>query len=42
MEKLKVTARKNGRSVNKEIEFIARQYLENYEKVNGPIEVPAQ
>ncbi len=37
MEKLKVTAKRNGRSVNKEIEFIARQYLKEFEKDNGPI-----
>lgn len=39
MAKLRVTAKRNGRSVNKEIEIIACQYLEKYEKENGPIEV---
>lgn len=39
MAKLRVTAKKNGRSVNKEIEIIAQQYLEHYERENGPIEV---
>ena len=39
MAKLRVTAKKNGRSVNKEIEIIAQQYLEKYERENGPIVV---
>ena len=39
MAKLRVTAKKNGRSVNKEIEIIVQQYLENYEQEKGPIEV---
>lgn len=39
MAKLKVTARSNNRSVNKEIEFIAQQYIVSFEKENGPIEV---
>lgn len=39
MAKLRVTAKRNGRSVNKEIEIIACQYLEDYEKKHGPIEV---
>lgn len=41
MAKLRVTAKKNGRSVNKEIEIIVQQYLEKYEQENGPIKVEA-
>lgn len=41
MAKLRVTAKKNGRSVNKEIEIIVQQYLAKYEKKNGAIVVEA-
>lgn len=42
MAKLKVVAKRNGRSVNKEIEIMAQEHIAAYEEKNGPIvvEVP--
>ncbi len=37
MRKLKVVARRNGRSVNKEIEFRMRELVEAFEDKYGPI-----
>lgn len=37
MDKFKVIAKNNGRSVNKEIEFILRSVVSEYEKQNGSI-----
>lgn len=42
MEKLRVIAKNNGRSINKEIETMIRQYIAAYEKEHGEIEVPPQ
>ena len=39
MEKLRVIAAGNGRSVNKEIEMLIKRAVQAYEKENGPIEV---
>ncbi len=39
MEKLRVVAKDHGRSVNKEIEMIAREHVAAYEKENGEIKV---
>lgn len=39
MAKLKVVAKSNGRSVNKEIEIIAQQHIAAFERENGSIEV---
>lgn len=41
MQKLKVIATDNGRSLNKEIEFQLKKYIAEYEKANGPIEIPS-
>ena len=41
MEKSKIIAKENGRSLNKEIEFVLRKYIANYEKANGAIELPS-
>ena len=41
MEKFKVIARRNGRSVNKEIEQIIISYVASYEKEHGEIIIPA-
>ena len=41
MEKFKVIAYENGRSVNKEIEMLMKQAVASYEQNNGQIEVPA-
>ena len=39
MEKLRVIAAENGRSVNKEIEMLIKQAVQAFEKENGPIEI---
>lgn len=39
MDKFKVIAKNNGRSVNKEIEFILRGVVNDYEKQYGEISV---
>ena len=41
MEKFKVVAAENGRSVNKEIEMLMKRAIANYERDNGPIAIPA-
>lgn len=38
MEKFKVLAAEHGRSVNKEIEILMKQAVQQYEKENGTIE----
>ena len=40
MEKFKVIASENGRSVNKEIEMLMKQAIGSYEQNNGQIEIP--
>ncbi len=40
MEKFKVLASANGRSVNKEVEFLMKQAVQHYENENGAIAVP--
>ena len=42
MEKFKVVAKNNGRSVNKEIEIMIRASVAQYEATNGEISVPSQ
>lgn len=37
MEKLKVVADLNSRSLNKQLEFIVKNYLLEYENTNGKI-----
>ena len=39
MAKLKVMAKANSRSVNKEIEYAVKEQIKTYEKENGPIAV---
>ena len=39
MEKFKVIASDNGRSVNKEIEMLMKQAIADYEQKNGAIPV---
>ena len=39
MEKFKVLASENGRSVNKEIEVLMKTAVSNYERENGSIEI---
>lgn len=40
MDKFKVIAKENGRSVNKEIEALMKRTIADYEKTNGAISVP--
>lgn len=42
MDKFKVIAKNNGRSVNKEIEFILKNIVYDYEQQHGAISVPEQ
>lgn len=42
MDKLKVLAAENKRSLNKQIEFAVEKYLESYEKDHGAIAVPEE
>ena len=39
LNKLKIIAKENGRSLNKEIEYLAKKHINEYEKDNGIIEV---
>lgn len=38
-EKLKVIAKKNSRSINKQIEFIVKNTIKDYERVAGEIKI---
>ncbi len=38
-EKLKEIAKKNKRSMNKEIEYLIDSCIEEYEKINGEIKI---
>lgn len=40
MEKFKVVASSNGRSVNKEIEYLIKISVRSFEQENGPIDIP--
>ena len=40
MQKTKIIAAYNGRSVNKEIEFRLREAIEAFEQQHGPIQLP--
>ena len=37
MEKIRVVANENGRSVNREIEYVLKQHVKDYEEKNGVI-----
>lgn len=37
MDKIKAIADKEGRTANKQIEYILKQYIDNYESTNGTI-----
>ena len=39
MKKAKYLAKENGRSLNKEIEFILKGIIADYEKEHGPIPI---
>ncbi len=36
-EKLKIISETNSRSINKQIEFVLKQFISDYEKANGTI-----
>lgn len=38
-EKIKVIANRQDRSQNKQVEFIVKQFIAEYEKVNGKIDL---
>lgn len=38
-EKIKTISDEKGRSINKQIEQIVYQYIKDYEKVNGKIDI---
>lgn len=40
LEKLRITAKNNCRTRNKEVEYALKLYIENYEKEHGEIELP--
>lgn len=42
MEKTKYIAKDNGRSVNKEIEFLMRKNISEFESLHGIIELSSQ
>lgn len=37
MDKMRILAKENGRSLNKQIEFAVKQYLKAYEAENGEV-----
>lgn len=39
MNKMRVLAKENGRSLNKQIEFAVKQYLKTYEKKHGEVKL---
>lgn len=41
-QKLEKISIKNSRSLNKQIEFIINTYIDDYEKINGKIELDAK
>lgn len=39
IEKIRYISKDNSRSINKEIEFIIKKYIEKYENYNGKIKI---
>ncbi len=37
MDKMRILAKENGRSLNKQIEYAVKQYLKAYEAENGEV-----
>ena len=37
MDKMRVLAKENGRSLNKQVEFAVKQYLKTYEAEHGEV-----
>jgi len=42
MEKFKIIAKENGRSINKEIEMVLKEIIIEYENKNGVISLPIE
>ena len=42
MEKTKFIAAENGRSFNKEVEYVLKLYIASYERAHGTIEAPEE
>ena len=42
MQKLKIIAAYNGRSLNKEIEFHLKEVVASYENIHGTISIPSE
>lgn len=42
LEKLRLIAQKNSRSINKELEYLVNRHIEAYEKEHGEIAVPKE
>lgn len=40
LEKLRYIADGNFRTVNKELEMLVKKYISEYERANGPIQLP--
>lgn len=39
IEKFEILAKKENRSMSKQLEYIVKEYIENYEKQNGKIDI---
>lgn len=42
LEKLRLIAQKNSRSINKELEYLVNRHIESYEKEHGGIVIPKE
>lgn len=42
LEKLRLIAQKNSRSINKELEYLVNRHIDAYEKEHGEIAVPKE
>lgn len=42
LDKVRYIAKKNKRSINKEIEFVMNEHIEEYEKQHGEISLPLE
>ena len=41
-DKIKIIAEEKERSLNSQIEYILKEYIKDYEKINGKIELPQE
>lgn len=42
LEKLRLIAQKNSRSINKELEYLVNRHIESFEKEHGGIVIPKE